>query len=82
VPEGGFEPRVTNTRQTNMQIETIIDFVSNGLGISIMMDQAARYYHNPNYRIIRLKDTTTAHLRFCAGTNTSHRPAGSCWTFP
>ena len=60
----GFEPRVTNTRQTNMQIETIIDFVSNGLGISIMMDQAARYYRNPNYRIIRLKDTTTAHLAF------------------
>lgn len=60
----GFEPTVINTRQTNMQIETIIDFVSNGLGVSIMMDKAANYYHNPNFRIIRINDTTTAHLAF------------------
>lgn len=60
----GFEPTVMNTRQTNMQIETIIDFVSNGLGISIMMDKAAKYYHNPNFRIIRINETTKAHLAF------------------
>ena len=62
--KAGFEPKVTNTRQTHMQVGTLIDFVSKGLGISIINEKLAEFYLNSNYRIIKLEDNLTTDLAF------------------
>lgn len=62
--EAGFEPKVINARQSNMQIETIMDFVSNGRGISMIMAKAAEYYWKPNIRIIRLEKKCKSTMGF------------------
>ena len=60
----GFEPKVINTRQTSMQLETILDFVSGGRGVSILNAKAAEYYWKRNIRIVRLKEKIPIKMGF------------------
>ena len=60
----GFEPKVINTRQTSMQLETILDFVSSGRGVSIVNARAAEYYWKRNIRIVRLEEKIPIKMGF------------------
>lgn len=62
--KAGFEPNVLNTRQTSMQIETILDFVSKARGVSIINAKAAEYYWKPDIRIIRMEQKIETNMGF------------------
>lgn len=51
--KAGFIP---HTLHTNIRLETIKSFVLQGLGVSLMMNKMARYFADPNIRIIKLHE--------------------------
>jgi DNA-binding transcriptional LysR family regulator len=40
----------------NDQIDTILDFVSEGVGVSLLMHNSVNYYGHPRVKIIRLNE--------------------------
>ena len=47
-----------------MYIETIIDFVLRGMGISLINARAAEYFWKPDLRIIRLEEKLPSEMGF------------------
>ena len=68
--KAGFEPKVLNSPNTSMQIETIIDFVSRGRAVSLINGKAAEYYWKPDIRIIRLEQKIRNQLGFVVRNDT------------
>ena len=52
----GFTPKTMNTLQSNMNIETIVDLVSKGFGVSLLMRKTAEHYANPDVKILQLDE--------------------------
>jgi LysR family transcriptional activator of glutamate synthase operon len=78
----GFEPKVVNTRQTSMQLETILDFVSSGRGVSIVNAKAAEYYWKRNIRIVRLEEKIPIKMGFALRNEPVPASAGLLWILP
>ena len=49
----GFTP---TTAYTNCKLETIIELVSEGLGVTLLMSKVVEYFKNPKLKLIPLKD--------------------------
>ena len=52
--KAGFVPKSVNTMQSNMTIPTIVDLISKGAGVALLMRKTAEHYANQNVRIVRL----------------------------
>jgi len=59
--KGGFKP---NVGYTGTRIDNILDFVSNGMGISLMMQNSFQSIHYPGIVIIPLDITIESELAF------------------
>lgn len=57
--KAGFAPV---TLRSIMRVETIRSFISQGLGVSLMMERIAEYLADPSIRIVRLKEKPTSTL--------------------
>lgn len=51
--KAGFTP---TTAYTNCKLETIIELVSEGLGVTLLMSKVVEYFKNPKLKLIPLKD--------------------------
>jgi LysR family transcriptional regulator, transcription activator of glutamate synthase operon len=51
--KAGFKPSILHE---NDQIDTILEFVSEGLGVSILMQNSVNYYGHPGVKSIRLNE--------------------------
>jgi DNA-binding transcriptional LysR family regulator len=54
--KAGFSPKIVNTLESHMSVETVIDLVSKGFGISLVMKNTGKYYANQDLKIIHLQE--------------------------
>ena len=74
-----FEPHIG---YTGTHIYTILDFVSKGIGISIMMKNAVKSFSHPGIVIVPLNVTLKSELAFVRLKNAKHSPASNYfWRF-
>ena len=58
----GFEPRVTIT---DIDRDYLIDLVSKGLGVSLMMKKLLLHFSNPQISIVDVTPTVTTNINLC-----------------
>lgn len=77
--QAGFEPNVS---YTGTRIDNILDFVSQGMGISLMMQNSIRSLNHPGIVIIPLDTTINSELAFIRARHQHHSPASNIfWKF-
>ncbi|HOG47573.1 MAG TPA: LysR family transcriptional regulator [Anaerolineae bacterium] len=60
--QSGFEPKVADTDD---KFENLIDMVTKGMGVAIMMKQLALYVANPRVVIVDTSPTVRSHIDLC-----------------
>ena len=67
----GFEPKVV---MTDVDREYLIDMVSKGLGVSLMLKQILLHFSNPKITLVEVKPTVTTEIYLCypKGEKLSH----------
>lgn len=77
--QAGFTPNVT---YTGTRMETIAELVSQGMGVSLMMEQAVSYLRNSKVAILPLEDGIISHISLVRPKRRAMSPAArTFWDF-
>jgi LysR family transcriptional activator of glutamate synthase operon len=60
--QSGFEPRVAYTDE---RIENLIELVSKGMGVALLMKPLALYLANPKIAIVDITPLVSTHISLC-----------------
>lgn len=72
--EAGFQPKIG---YTGTRIDNILDFVSNGMGISLMMENSVKRLHRPGIAVIPIDIIVRSELAFIRSKHEKHSSASN-----
>ncbi|WP_252976871.1 LysR family transcriptional regulator substrate-binding protein [Clostridium acetobutylicum] len=79
VKKAGFEPKIS---YTGTRIDNILDFISNGMGVSLMMQNSIKLLNYSKITVIPIDVTIKSELAFVRSKLKKHSSASnSFWNF-